>query len=110
MKARYKVLSVVILLWIGMSYEGSRNAIPATTNVQSPTLEEQIRMYELGLIDENPETVADGSQSLYSRDVPHAAYQGNWFARSGRRIGNALQHVVRETLRSVVKFFDGIIM
>lgn len=107
MKARYKVLSVVILLWIGMSYEGSRDAIPASTNIENATLDEQIRLYELGLVDENPEIEA--GDLGYTKGVPHSAYQGNWFARTGRRIGNALQSVVRETLRSVVKFFDGII-
>lgn len=103
MKARYKLLIIVILLWIGMSYEGSRDAAPLSTDVQSATLEEQIRLYELGLIDDlSP--VSDET-----RGIPPSAYQGNWFARSGRSIGNALQTVVRETLRGIVRFFDGII-
>ena len=107
MKARYKVLMVVLLLWIGMSYEGSRDAASATGNIQGSTLEEQIHLYELGLIDEVSE-VGIG-EPAGSRGIPRSAYQGNWFARSGRRIGNALQTVVRETLRGLVRFFDGII-
>ena len=105
MKARYKFLIIILLLWLGMSYEGSRNA-PATENRQPMTLEEQIRAYELGLIDGIDEDYAD----LRSRSgVSGDAYQGNLVARAGRSIGNALQTVVREALRGIVRFFDDII-
>jgi hypothetical protein len=103
MKARYKLLIIVILLWMGMTYEGSRNVEPISGNRQNVTLEEQIRLYELGLIDEYPQAGFGDS------DILHSTYQGNWFARSGRSIGHTLQTVVRETLRGIVRFFDGII-
>jgi len=108
MKKRYKVLLVIVLLWIGMSYEGSRNATPLSGGYRyDMTLEEQIRLYELGLLDE----VDDGrvGDAISMRGIPHSAYEGNWFARSGRRIGDALQTFVREVLRGLVRFFDGII-
>ena len=105
MKARYKFLIAILLLWLGMSYEGSRNA-PAPENRQPMTLEEQIRAYELGLIDGIDEDYAQ----LRMRDsVSEAGYQGNLIARAGRGIGNALQTFVRETLRGIVRFFDDII-
>jgi len=107
MKARYKALVVIILLWIGMSYEGSRDTIPVTGNRYNTTLEEQIHLYELGLIDDLPDLDIDPVGRR--RGIPHSAYQGNWFVRSGRSIGNALQAFVRETLRGLVRFFDGII-
>lgn len=100
MKARYKLLIVILLLWLGMSYEGSRDAPPATGNRQHLTLEEQIRAYELGLIDGIDDEMRSGISE---------AYQGNLVARSGRNIGNALQSFVRELLRGIVRFFDGII-
>ena len=109
-KARYKVLMVVVLLWMGMSYEGAREAAPLVPRREDMTLEEQIRLYELGLID-RLEGRLSGSASVSGRDaaIPHTAYQGNWFARTGRRIGNALQRLIREVLRGLVRFFDGII-
>lgn len=110
MKARYKLLIVILLLWLGMSYEGTRNvASPQTIgNSHNMTLEEQIRSYELGLIDQ----IIDNDGYVNSGDIkgiPEAAYQGNLVARAGRNIGNALQTLVRELLRGLVRFFDGVI-
>ena len=108
MKARYKVLAVVLLLWLGMSYEGSREAeTPRVTgNRADMTLEEQIRAYELGLIDGIiHEDFYPATSSRSEGDL----YQGNLVARSGRNIGNALQTMVREGLRGIVRFFDGVI-
>lgn len=100
MKARYKLLLVVLLLWLGMSYEGARDAPATPIHRQNMTLEEQIRAYELGLI----EGIDDENRSGTSE-----VYQGNLIARSGRNIGNALQSFVRGVLRGIVRFFDGII-
>jgi len=108
MKTRYKLLVVVLLLWLGMSYEGSRNAPSVTGNRQYMTLEEQIRLYELGLID----GIDDHYATLDNRSggtEAASASQGNLVARTGRNIGNALQTFVREVLRGIVRFFDGII-
>ena len=110
MRARYKVLIVILLLWLGMSYEGSRDTEPpqVTGNRQDMTLAEQIRAYELGLIDgiihdDYYPTMTPRTEST------NAGYQGNLVARTGRNIGNALQTFVREALRTIVRFFDGII-
>ena len=109
MKTRYKFLIAILVIWLGMSYEGSRNSSappPPEVNRQNMTLEEQIRAYELGLID----GIADDYADLDIRqDTPGAATQGNLFARTGRNIGNAIQTFVREALRGIVRFFDGII-
>jgi len=102
MKARYKVLIVILLLWLGMSYEGSRDASPVTGDRQDMTLDEQIEAYEMGLIDRITYGENRGG-------IPESAYQGNLVARAGRSIGNALQTFVRETLRGIVRFFDGVI-
>ena len=105
MKARYKVLIVILLLWLGMSYEGSRNASEQVArNSQNMTLDEQIRAYELGLID-GITYIGDNNHD----GIPEVAYQGNLVARAGRSIGNALQTFVRESLRGLVRFFDGVI-
>jgi len=97
---------VILLLWLGMSYEGSRNNTTPVLNPQNMTLEEQIKAYEMGLID----GIADEYVDLGIRhDTPGAATQGNLIARTGRNIGNAIQTFVREVLRGIVRFFDGII-
>jgi len=110
MKKRYKFLIVILLLWLGMSYEGSRNGTtpisPTPVYRQNMTLEERIRAYELGLVD----GIEDNYFDLDNREhAPRAASQGNLIARTGRNIGNAIQTFVRETLRGIVRFFDGII-
>ena len=89
-----------------MSYEGSRGreTPQVTGNQQNMTLEEQIRAYELGLIDGIVH--ADFYPASSHTGTGH---QGNLVARSGRNIGNALQTFVREGLRGIVRFFDGII-
>ncbi|MCL1991052.1 MAG: hypothetical protein FWG67_09215 [Defluviitaleaceae bacterium] len=103
MKTRYKFLLVVLLLWIGMSYEGARNQEPSPNNHRAyTTLNEQIRAYEAGLI-------AGGHfDDTYDRG-PATLQQGNLIARTGRNVGHALQTVVREMLRGVARFFDGVI-
>ena len=111
MKKRYKFLIVILLLWLGMSYEGSRNGATPTTpptsvSRQNMTLEERIRAYELGLIDGVDDDYSDLDNRYYA---PRAANQGNLIARTGRNIGNAIQTFVREALRGIVRFFDGII-
>ena len=104
MRLRYKLLIIILLLWLGMSYEGARDGTYAPRNTHNATLEEQIRLYELGLIDNDPTM----NYATDSAAIPSDT-QGNWFARSGRNIGNALQTAVREILRGLVRFFDGII-
>ena len=110
MKTRYKFLIAILLLWLGMSYEGSRNseAPPQAPviNRQNMTLEEQIRAYELGLIDGIDDDYADFDTRY---DTSRPASQGNLVARTGRNIGDAIQTLVREALRGMVRFFDGII-
>ena len=102
MKARYKLLLVILLLWLGMSYEGSRNATPAPVNRQHSTLDERIDAYERELMGETFSDEQDRSSSNHS-------HQGNLVARTGRNIGQALQNAVREMLRGIVRFFDGVI-
>jgi len=110
MRVRYKILIVILLLWLGMSYEGSRDrdAPQVTGNRQNMTLDEQIRAYELGLIDG---IIHDDyyPTSSYRDETSGGGHQGNLVARLGRNIGNALQTFVREALRGIVRFFDGII-
>jgi len=110
MKKRYKFLFVILLLWLGMTYEGSRNnvtPVPVAINRENMSLDEQIRAYELGLIDGIDD---DSYVDLDNRyNAPGAATQGNLIARTGRNIGNAIQTFVREALRGIVRFFDGII-
>ena len=93
-----------------MTYEGSRNNVapPPVVNRQNMTLEEQIRAYELGLIDGIDDNYYDDLDNI-TYDVSRGASQGNLIARTGRNIGNAIQTFVREALRGIVRFFDGII-
>jgi len=110
MKTRYKFLFVIFLLILGMSYESARNQ-EVTQEVQgrpSTALDEQIKLYEARL--------ADGSHFDERNDRGPAPTQnsgqtgqGNLIARTGRNIGHAMQTFVREMLRGVVRFFDGII-
>ena len=102
MKTRYKFLIVIFLLWLGMSYEGARDAPQPVVNREYLSLEEQIRMYEEGLLDRL-------DVDYFVSDRPAASQQGNLIARSGRNFGNALQTAVREILRGIVRFFDGVI-
>jgi len=93
-----------------MSYEGSRGreTPQVTGNRQNMTLDEQIRAYELGLIDGIIHD--DYYPALSNRsEAREAGHQGNLVARAGRNIGDALQTFVREALRGIVRFFDGII-
>lgn len=105
MKARYKFLLVILLLWLGMSYEGARDdSVPANRNRQhgNTTLDEQIRIYEANL--------AEGGNFNDQNDRgPAGSQQGNLIARTGRNIGHAMQSIVREMLRGIVRFFDGMI-
>ena len=105
MKTRYKFLLVILLLWLGMSYEGARNAPPAPVSNLYSTLEEQIEAYEQGLIDSLDFADEQGRGSGGSG----TSQQGNLVARTGRNIGDALQTAVRELLRGIVRFFDGVI-
>jgi len=93
-----------------MSYEGSRgrDTPQVTGNRQDMTLDEQIRAYELGLIDG---IIHDDFYPALSNQNEGlgTGHQGNLVARSGRNIGNALQTFVREGLRGIVRFFNGII-
>ena len=112
MKKRYKFLIVILLLWLGMSYEGSRNsttpvAPTPSVNRQNMTLEERIRAYELGLVDGIDEDYFN-IDSRYNAPLRPAS-EGNLIARTGRNIGNAIQTFVREALRGIVRFFDSII-
>ena len=112
MRTRYKFLIAILLLWIGMSYEGSRDATaPVPASRQYMTLAEQIRAYELGLIDGVDLDEADRAlgPSGNRSSVVEDDYSGNLVARTGRNVGNALQTVVRELLRGIVRFFDGVI-
>ena len=89
-----------------MSYEGSRTGTTPPVVNRQMTLDEQIRAYELGLIG----GIDEVSNDLDNRyDAPGFASQGNLIARTGRNIGNAIQTLVREILRGLVRFFDGII-
>jgi len=108
MKRRYKFLLIIFILLLGMSYESARNRedVPATGNrTAHTTLDEQIRIYE--------ERLAGGGQFDESNDrgpsSAHPSSQGNLIARTGRNIGHAMQNLVREMLRGVVRFFDGVI-
>jgi len=106
MKTRYKFLLVILLLWLGMSYEGARNRNDsppvAGSRQHGATLEEQIRAYEANLVE------GGNFNDTYDRG-PAGSQQGNLIARTGRNIGHAMQNVVREVLRGVVRFFDGVI-
>lgn len=104
MKVRYKLIIVVLLLWIGMSYEGTRNTPQMTRTRQDMTLDERIEAYELGLTNE-----VDFDDHYIRNGISETAHQGNLVARTGRNIGNALQTFVREVLRGIVRFFDGVI-
>jgi len=100
MKARYKLLIVVVLLWLGFSYEGAQN-----TNVDAPvvsymTFEARLEAYESGLIDSPYEAVL-------VTEPP--APQGNLISRTGQNVSAGLQTLVREILRGIVIFFDGVI-
>ena len=108
MKKRYKFLLVIFLLWLGMSYEGSRGDVQSTRNRPNVSLQDQIALYEAGLLDGlmHEPLSEDDRAGVLGRG---AAYEGNFFTYSSRRIGDALQMVVRETLRGFVRFFDGII-
>ena len=111
MKTRYKVLLIVVLLWLGMTYEDSRNVTQRVEDDRTTTrLEAEIRAYE--------ETVADGRDYVGERShygqrgsytSTNDASTGNFFSRLGRGVGNLLQTAVRETLRAFVRFFDGVI-
>jgi len=107
-KARYKLLIVIILLWLGMTYEGSRNTTGGAGNSQNATtLQEEIRAYEGRVasgIDDHPRRSQAGSTTYENED-----FSGNFFSRLGRNVGRFLQTAVRETLRAFVRFFDGVI-
>lgn len=105
MKTRYKFLLIILLLWLGMSYEGARDDSVPTSSRQPTTLEDQIRVYEANLAEGGNfnDTFDRGPASLYE------GHQGNLIARTGRNIGHAMQSFVREVLRGIVRFFDGMI-
>jgi len=102
-KARYKFLFILLVLWLGMSYEGARNNQTTPVVGGYSRLDEQIAHYERGLYD-------SAVNSTTSHDeAGRAINSGNLIARTGRNIGVILEDVVREILRSIVRFFDGVI-
>lgn len=106
MKARYKLLFVVLLLWLGMSAEGARrNPEPTVRLPQNATLDDRIDAYEHALM----EGFSMTDEATANRNPSGTTQQGNLVARTGRNIGDGLQTIVRELLRGIVRFFDGVI-
>jgi len=103
MKARYKLVIVIILLWLGMTYEGSRATIGSTENRAVSTLQDEIRAYENRVVSGGDYTTQNPPSSQ------NEVFSGNFFSRLGRNIGRLLQTAVRETLRAFIRFFDGVI-
>jgi len=103
---------MITLLWLGMTYEGSRNMIGGAGNSQhATTLQEEIRAYEnvvAGGVDYQPRNANTSSYHRRTSDASDAPAR-NFFSRLGRNVGRFLQTAVRETLRAFVRFFDGVI-
>lgn len=113
MKPKYKFLVIVLLLWIGMSYEGSRGASdPLTVNTTSylrlddKPLNQRIQIYEAGLVSH-----FNGDYKYVDNRgwIPEDAYRGNLVARAGRNVGDGIESTLREFLRRMFMFFDGVI-
>ena len=104
MKTRYKFLIVIFLLWLGMTYEGARNeSLRRTENTTARSLAEQIAAYEAGFGLDAMSTVTTATTTS------PPAVPMNVVSHMSRNIGDAIQTAVRETLRSIVRFFDNVI-
>jgi len=113
MKPKHKLVLVILVVALGMAYEGSRNSEEFETNgtttylrLADQPLSERIQLYEQGLV-----SAATGDYKYVPQRgwIPEITYQGNLVARAGRNMGNSLQNFVRESLRSLFRFFDGVI-
>ena len=112
-KPKHKLGLVILLIALGMMYENSRNntSAPTTTRTSYSLLTEQplnerIQLYEQGLVSN-----IDGDYKYvpYRGWIPENSYHGNLIARVGRSMGNGIQNLVRESLRGLFRFFDGVI-
>ena len=112
-KPKHKLLAVVLIIGIGMAYENSRDNPPAPTagsttytRLGDLSLTERIEIYEAGLVSD----ITGDYKRVPSRGWIHeSAYRGNLVARAGRNIGDGIQNFVRESLRGIFRFFDGVI-
>ena len=121
MKMRYKVILVVGLFWIGMVYESMRVSMPLeTVNHQTQTestIAEQIELYEEALVSGATYqpiggTIRSSSYQTQNSVSPREHYPeitDNIISRTSRNIGIFSQTLIRETLRSFVIFFDGLL-
>ena len=113
MKVKHKLAIVILLIVLGIAYENSRDntdaLIVGTTSYErlsDRTLIERIQLYEEGLVST---TTGDYKYVPQRGWIPESSYQGNLIARTGRSMGNGIQNFVRETLRGLFRFFDGVI-
>ena len=113
MKPKYKFLLVVLLIGIGIVYENSRNNESAPTvgttsymRLGELSLDERIEIYEAGLVS----SIRGDYKHVPTRGWIHeSSYHGNLVSRAGRNIGDGIQNFVRESLRGLFRFFDGVI-
>lgn len=113
MKPKHKIVLVILVIALGMTYENSRNSDEAPTvgtttyaRLIDQPLQERINLYEEGLVSS---TTGDYKYVPQRGWIPEMSYQGNRVARAGRNMGNSIQHFVRESLRGLFRFFDGVI-
>lgn len=113
MKNKQKLALVVLLIFFGIAHENSREQDQHSTantttyaRLADQPLNERIQLYEEGLISSTTGAYKYVPQRGW---IPEISYQGNLIARTGRNIGNTIQNVVRETLRGIFRFFDGVI-
>jgi len=112
-KAKHKLALVILLIIVGMTYENSRDNPNTTTFTTSSyarlaqqPLSERIHLYEQGLVSN-----AEGDYKYVPQRgwIPESSYRGNLVARAGRSMGDSIQSFVRESLRGLFRFFDGVI-
>jgi len=113
MKPKHKLALVIFVIAIGLSYESSRNTGDAQTlgstiypRLADHSLQERIILYEQGLVSSTTGAYKYVPQRGW---IPEVTYQGNLVARAGRNMGNSIQNFVRESLRGLFRFFDGVI-
>ena len=113
MKPKHKLALVILVIALGMAYENSRNSADAPivgtttyTRLAERSLQERIELYEQGLVSS---TTGDYKYIPHRGWIPEVSYQGNRVARAGRNMGNSIQTFVRESLRGLFRFFDGVI-
>jgi len=127
MKARYKFVILVVLLWIGVSSEGARNLdyerhdiehVNATYRpYERPSytqanigyyqdVADQIKAYEEGKLQQHDNSPYYQTPTAYQ---PYKRPNPNVVARAGGNIGSAIQTVVNEVLGNVFRWFDSML-